>query len=264
MKRNVYLLLTSSIVLTLFFACHKEDPPINEPETGSLIIKFAHYVDGNPLIKDSMIYTNEAGNQYEVNDLKYFISDVQLHKTDGTIVNIADCNWSHYVDNDIASTLTWNICDNITVGTYDSISFRFGILSSKNISYMFVNPPEVNMQWPEMLGGGYHDMMLNGKWKDSIQQIENFNTHLGIGRVISGSDTSFVDNSFHVTLASSGFTMTKGVAKEIQIIMNIESWFKTPYVYDHNHYGQMIMENQTAMHIISANGFDVFTVGYIH
>jgi hypothetical protein len=25
---------------------------------------------------------------------------------------------------------------------------------------MFVNPPEVNMAWPEVLGGGYHYLML--------------------------------------------------------------------------------------------------------
>jgi hypothetical protein len=264
MKKNIYLLLAATLMLIVISSCHKEDPPIDVPETGNLVIKFAHYVDGNPLQKDTMIYTNAAGNQYEINELKYFISDLQLHKSGGTVINIDDCKWAYYVDNDITSTLTWNICDKIPEGTYDSISFRFGILSSKNISYMFVNPPEVDMQWPDVLGGGYHDMQMNGKWKDSIQQIENFNTHLGIGRVISGSDTTFVDNSFHVTLASSAFTMTKDATKEIQLIMNIDSWFKTPFIYDHNHYGQSIMQNQNAMHIISANGFDVFTVGYIH
>ena len=129
---------------------------------------------------------------------------------------------------------------------------------------MFVNPPESNMQWPDVLGGGYHYMMMNGKWKDSINQIENFNTHLGIGMDINGNDTTMVDNSFRVKLQGSGFTLAKDATKEVQIVMNIESWFETPYVYDHNHFGQMIMQNQTAMQTISANGADVFTVGYIH
>jgi hypothetical protein len=254
------------ILSVLFLAsCTKEDPPPDPGEdTGNVVLKFAHYANGSPLQKDTMIYTNAAGNQFEVDEVKYFISDVQFHKSGGTIINVDDSQWAFYVDNDIASTLTWNISDKLPVGTYDSISFRFGIINSKNISYMFVNPPEVYMEWPDVLGGGYHCMMLNGKWLDSLSQIENFNTHLGKGMEISGNDTTFIDNSFHVKLANSDFTLSKDATKEIQIIMNIESWYDTPYVYDHNHFGQAIMMNQAAMHMISANGFDVFSVGYIH
>jgi hypothetical protein len=111
-----------------------------------------------------MMHINAAGNQYEINEIRYFISDVQFHKSDGTVININDCTLAYYVDNTIPSTLTWNICDKLPIGTYDSISFRFGIISSKNQSYMFVNPPESNMAWTDILGGGYHYMQLNGKW----------------------------------------------------------------------------------------------------
>lgn len=129
---------------------------------------------------------------------------------------------------------------------------------------MFVNAPEVNMMWPDFLGGGYHYMMMNGKWKNASAQIEDFNCHLGIGRVISGTDTTFVDNSFIVDIPSSSFTLTIDQTREIQIIMNIESWFKTPNIYDHNVYGGDIMGNQAAMEKIAQNGFDVFSIGYIH
>ena len=253
------------MILFLFTSCPKDPPPIDDEEdTGGIILKFAHYVDGKPLQKDTMIYIDSAGNPYEVNEIKYFISDVRLHKSGGSILSVNACKEIFFVNNDISSTLTWNICDKFPTGTYDSVSFRFGIISAKNQSHIFVNPPEVDMEWPAILGGGYHYMMLNGKWKDSINQIENFNTHLGIGRVISGNDTTYIDNSFHVKLANSGFTLSKDATREIQIIMNIESWYKTPYIYDHNYYGQMIMQNQNAMHIIASNGVDVFTVGYIH
>jgi hypothetical protein len=265
MRRFRIILISLVFALGMAASCHKDKPPVViEDETGNVVLKFAHYVDGNPLQKDTMIYTNAAGNQYEVNELRYFISDVQIYKSGGSIINIDDCKWAYYVDNDIPSTLTWNICDKLPAGTYDSICFRFGIINSKNESYIFVNPPESNMAWPDVLGGGYHCMQLNGKWKDSIDQIENFNTHLGIGLDINGSDTTFMDNSFHVKLPNSGFTIIKDATKEVQIIMNIDSWFDTPYIYDHNHFGQMIMQNETAMHTISANGTDVFSVGYIH
>ena len=266
MKRHLIILFSLALSLGIAASCRKDhtEPVVTGDSVGSIVFKFAHYVNGSPLQKDTMIYTNAAGNQYEVNELRYFISDVQLYKSGGSAMTINDCKWADYVDIDIPSTLTWNVCDRIPAGTYDSIAFRFGIISAKNISYMFVNTPESNMQWPDVLGGGYHLMMMNGKWKDSINQIENFNTHLGIGMEIIGADTTFIDNSFRVSLPSSAFTLAKDASKEVQIIMNIDSWFDSPYVYDHNHFGQMIMQNQAAMHTISANGADVFQVGYIH
>jgi len=151
----------------------------------------------------------------------------------------------------------------LTTGAYDTISFRFGFINAQNQTNMFLNPPESNMSWPSIYGGGYHYMQLDGKWKDLGDTIVNFNTHLGIGRVIYGSDTIYVDNSFSVKLPVS-FTLTATSTPVIQIIMNIDRWYSNPYVFDFNYYGQMIMQNQDAMHKISANGWDVFTVGYIH
>jgi len=264
MKRSLLLLITLFFIIGIIISCTNEESVTNITTTGNVTLVFAHYVNGNPVQLDTMIYTNAAGNPYEVDDVRYFISDVQFHKSGGAVINIDDCKWAYYVDNTIPSTLTWNICDKLPTGKYDSISFRFGIISSKNHSHMFVNPPESSMEWPDMLGGGYHYMQLDGKWKDSINQVENFNTHLGIGMSISGNDTTFIDNSFHVTLTHSGFTLTGNSTVAIQIIMNIDSWYKTPYVFNFNHYGQMIMMNEDAMHKISANGYDVFTGGYIH
>ena len=259
-----YSLLVLIFVLVLSSCKKSDNPSTPETDTGKIVFHFAHYVDGQPLEKDTMKYVNEAGNPYEINEVKYFISEVTLHKNDGSDFVIDDMKDIDYVDIDIASTLTWNVYDAIPTGTYDSISFRFGIASANNHSFMFVNDPEKNMMWPDILGGGYHYMMLNGKWENASSQIAGLNCHLGIGRIINGSDTTFTDNSFVVSLPSSSFSLTKGQTKEIQIIMNIESWFKTPNTYNHNVYGGDIMENQEAMRKIAQNGFDVFSIGYIH
>ncbi len=217
-----------------------------------------------------MMYVNTAGNPYEVNQLMYFISDVRLHKSDGTTKLIEDWKDINYVDIDIPSTLTWSVYDDIPAGTYDSITFVFGITAEKNKSYMFVNYPEVNMMWPEVLGGGYHYMMLNGKWRDTINNIENFNFHLGIGQLYKSnaidcvdSIYAFVQNYFNVNLPNSSFTLGKNTTREIEIIMNIDSWFKTPHIYDHNYWGGNIMQIQPAMQMAKENGFDVFTTGTI-
>lgn len=259
------------LIFISFYSCKKKDKtddtvPI---ETGHINFKFLHYVDGQPLHKDSMMYVNAAGNQYEVNQLMYFISDVTLYKSGGTKKIIDDWKDINYVDIDIPSTLTWNVYDSIPVGTYDSITFIFGITAEKNKSFMFVNSPEVNMMWPDVLGGGYHYMMLNGKWIDTTNAVENFNFHMGIGQLYKSnvitvdSIYAFVQNYFTVSLANSSFTLSNNETKEIEIIMNIDSWFNTPHIYDHNYWGGSIMQIQPAMQMIKENGYDVFTVGNI-
>jgi hypothetical protein len=265
-QQNIFVLL----IVLVIFACKKpqENPPVSE--TGHISFKFTHVVDGLPLQTDTMMYVNAAGNPYEVSQLMYFISDVTLHKSDGTTKVIDDWKDINYVDIDIPSTLTWDVYDSIPVGTYDSISFTFGISEAKNQSFMFVNPPESIMAWPDVLGGGYHYMMLNGKWQDSISQIENFNCHLGIGQLyksnaIDSVDSiyAFVQNYFNVTLPNSSFSITEGTTRNIEIIMNIDSWFKTPHNFDFNYWGEYIMQNQPAMQMVKENGYDVFTTGII-
>ena len=257
--------------MLVIFSCKKTQEKATVAETGHINFLFTHNVDDQPLNTDTMMYINAAGNLYEVNQLMYFISDVKLYKSDGTIKVIDDWKNINYVDIHIPSTLTWNVYDSITVGAYDSISFTFGINAEKNKSFMFVNHPESNMAWPDMLGGGYHYMMLNGKWQDSINQIENFNFHLGIGQLYKSNATNCVDsiyayvqNYFNVSLPNSSFTITEGTTRNIEIIMNIDSWFKTPHIYNHNYWGGNIMQIQPAMQMIKENGYDVFSVGNIN
>ena len=253
----------------ILFSCQKETSPEPVPETGNIKFKFLHYVDGHPLQKDTMMYVNAAGNHYEINELMYFISDVRLSKSDGTKKLISEWKDIHYVDIDIPSTLTWDVFDEIPAGAYDSITFIFGITAEKNESFMFVNYPEVKMMWPDILGGGYHYMMLNGKWLDLDQKKQLFNFHLGIGQLYKGnviqwdSIYAYVQNYFTVKLPGSSFNIDKGSTREIEIIMNIESWFTTPHIFDFNYWGANIMEIQPAMQMARENGYDVFTTGSI-
>ncbi|MEI7596631.1 MAG: MbnP family protein [Bacteroidota bacterium] len=242
---------------------------VPEKETGKLILKFSHHVNGSELTRDTMKYTNAAGNEYEINQLLYFISDLILYNSDGTQTLISSDNNIHYVNLDIPSTLSWNLSDNLPVGSYDSINFVFGLTQARNQNGLFVNPPEVDMMWPNILGGGFHLMQLNGKWKDTNSNIQNFAFHLGVGQLYHGnvinvdSIYGYVHNNFTANLPSSSITIEANKTKEVEIVMNIESWFNTPYNYNFNYWGGAIMQNQAAMQMIKDNGFDVFSVGEI-
>jgi hypothetical protein len=141
----------------------------------------------------------------------------------------------------------------------------FGIAEHHNMSFMFVNPPEKDMFWPEYLGGGYHYMKLNGKWMPEGQTIQTapFDFHLGIGQEYYSypdSITGFIHNNFRVFLSESGFTIKSGETLEFILSMHVDRWFKDPHIYDHDVYGGYIMQSQEAMQKVKENGHNVFTI----
>jgi len=263
MKKKSEIIALILVSLVTFFTSCNDDPVIPDPQYGKIQFEFAHRMGDQPVVFDQLIYENEAGNSYLVNEIQYFISDVRLHKTDGGSVLLDAWEDIHYVDTDLPDTWQWNFPDEIPVGSYDKISFTFGINEEKNQSLMFVNPPESLMFWPELLGGGYHYMKLNGKWIDTLNQESPFNFHLGIGQVYYSypdSITSYIQNYFEVDLPNSSFNVGAGQDMDFKLVMNVENWFKSPNVYDHNRWGGDIMQKQDAMKLACENGWDVFTL----
>ncbi|HRY32360.1 MAG TPA: hypothetical protein P5531_05280 [Bacteroidales bacterium] len=255
------VLMIIMLLSALCYACRK-DKPSEEEEKGKIVFRFVHLVDGQAVVYDTMKYTNTAGNHYMITDMQYFISDVVLHASDGSKKMINEWQDIYYVDTYIPSTFEWQVYDAIPPGHYDSISFTFGINKEKNKNGLFVNPPEVNMFWPDFLGGGFHYLKLNGRWKTQAATLLPFNFHTGIGAdTIGPGQVVFVHNYFNVNLKNSSFTVNKGRNTVIEIVMNIESWFHTPHVWDWDSIGGAIMENQSAMLWARENGFDVFTIG---
>lgn len=258
MKKITYFKFSSLFLLIfLLFSCKKEENLT--PEKGKLKLQFAFTVDEEPFQPDVMNYLNASGNLYEVNEIQFFISDLILYKKNGDSVIIKDNNSIHYVDYAIPSTLLWNISDELLQGEYNSFAFTFGLSPAKNISNSFVNPPESNMAWPFVLGGGYHYMMINGKWKTE-ETNSVFHFHTGIGQIYDGEDiVEFVHNHFKVHIANSAFTISDKPTT-LQLVMNINNWFTSPYDFNLDYFGGSIMQNQEAQALIKANGWDVFSI----
>jgi len=264
MKTSLFL-----IAFSLFLLSCKKPKPEDETKYGKIRFEFLHYWEGEPIVYDTLMYVNAAGNELMVNEIQYFISDVTLKSTFGNRM-IKDWIDVYYVDKDIPSTLTWNVFDRIPVGNYTGLSFIFGIPGPKNIPYMYVNPPERDMFWPYFLGGangGYHYLKLNGKWREMPQdQITPFDFHLGVGQIYASgvvevdSITGFVQNFFTVNFSTSAFSIEEDKTTIIRLVMNVEEWFENPNVFDLNFWGGNIMQNQNAMHAASQNGVHAFSV----
>lgn len=260
MKLLGYVLLTIATVFLLLSPSCKSDPV---EDSGGLRLNFEHKINCDNIRFDEMIYANAAGNQYMVNEIQYFISDITITNENGSEVLLDEWEDIHYIDTDIESTKTYELKDEIEPGVYRQMSFTFGINEEKNQSQMFVNPPESLMFWPELLGGGYHYMKLNGKWLDTLNQVSPFNFHLGIGQIYHSfpdSISGYVHNHFKVVIPNTSFRIEAGQTTEIKIVMNVENWFDNPNVFDHNEWGGHIMQKQEAMKAACENGWNVFSI----
>ena len=262
-KMTTRKLISILLIALAIVSCDKDEEPCNCVDMGKLKFEFYHYCDGSPLDFDIRKYVNEAGNEYMVNEIQYFISDITLHRADGSKYLINAWKDIHYVDTDIPSTHEWKVFDDIVAGEYEKITFTFGINEEKNQSLMYTDPPESLMFWPEYLGGGYHYLKLNGKWLDTNQLERPFNFHLGIGQIYdpsSGDITGFIQNYYTVEVPASAFTIDKDQETTIKLVMHIDRWFKNPHTYDHNYWGGDIMQKQDGMKVGCENGHNVFEV----
>jgi hypothetical protein len=262
------LILTACCLALLLASCKKKEDDQGNPSPVSMALQFELYDSGNPLVLDSLMYVTSLGNQYMVTDVQYFISDVVFHMHGGKNIYVTDGDSIHYGDARIASTSTWSIDNTVfPAGDYDSISFTFGMNAQRNRSNRYSDPPERDMFWPDILGGGYHYMKLNMKWKnDTMQEPMPFMFHLGIGQIYSSptptvdSITGYVQNFFDVNLPSSSFTLESGHICTVVIRMNIERWFDGNNAFDFASYPNGIMQNEEGMHLGCLNGRNVFTV----
>jgi len=242
------------IILSLFFlasSCTKE-------KQGNIEINFTHTVDDKPVIFNELIYTNSAGNKYQMNEIKYFISKIYLINNDGNLVMIHQDDGIHYVDCSLSNTLIWKIYD-IAATQYTGLSFVFGLDETDNKSNRFVNEPECNFSWPNHLGGGYHYMQINGKFINKEDELQNMNIHTGIGQIYNENDevVQFVHNYFIVNLPVN-FNVELNQTTSITLNMEIQRWFDTPNIYNFDDFGTGIMQNQNAQKLLKENGGNVF------
>lgn len=230
------------ILLSLLVAsCAKKE------ENGFVDICVDYSVNNEPLITDTLRYTNEAGNEFLVTEIQWFVSKWEFQdEQDRWIAS----DRIFYIDTSIPKSQTLRM-DSIPIGKYKKVRFTFGLDESDNLSGRFSDPPESNMFWPEQLGGGYHYMKLNGKFVNEAGQLVPLNIHLG--------RLHEEDNHFTVELPIN-FSVTGNTENQLHLTMIIDNWFRSPNLYDFNEYGSAIMQNQAAQNVLKQNGQDVFDI----
>ena len=224
-------------------------------DCGDLSVNIGYSVNGKPLITDSLCYHNEAGNEFMITEIQWFISNMELQNELGA--------WNalepkiFYIDTNLPESQALRM-NHVPPGHYKALRFTFGLDENDNRTGLFNNPPELEMFWPEQLGGGYHYMKLNGKFVNSEGRLNPLAIHLGIGQ--NEDCTEYYQNYFIVELPID-LDVKANTENSIDLTMVIDNWFRYSHTIDFNVYGSSIMQNQAAQQAFKENGQDVFIIG---
>ena len=235
-----------------FFSCSEENENVN------ITLKFTHNWDGVPVNSsdfNNFKFSNANGESISVDRLRYLVSNIAFNNTSTSQTN---SNTRFLVD--VREEKTSLSLFQIPFSKLKTLSFVFGLRDSDNQDGIYQDLNSASFNVPEMLGGGYHYMQFDGKYKDTNNQDSNFNYHAI--RAVDRTDPNnliFEDTSFEVNLGNINIT---GDAT-IEIKMNIAEWFKNPNLWDLNQLNTVLMPNFNAQKLISANGKSVFSLGEI-
>lgn len=239
--------------------------------TGTVTLLFDHAVAGDSLVLHVQRYTNAAGNLYDVNELRYYVSDAKLVRSDGSAVAVGDV---HYRDAAVTTTRAW-VLSNVPNGEYVKLRFTFGLDSLRNVTGgLPVTFESGLMSWPEPFGGGYHFMQLDGRHHDGTT---GWQAHLG--RLHRTVDPVAIDPHFEVELdflaalcpdchpdcgapcsVPAHGLIVDSAAAEARIVMDVNAWFAAPNVYDFDFFGGAVMDNPAAQRQLGENGVHVFAL----
>lgn len=218
-------------------------PEVSTPETSTLTISLTHLVDSNDLVSNDLIHKNAAGYMYSVSRLEYYLSNFILINKAGQEHRIHATQYINFRD---SATHSFTL-EHLELNSYTQIQFNFGLRPSENISNSLPNTAEnVGMAWPEPMGGGYHFMKFEGKYRDT-SKLKGFAIHLG---------TNVCELAVELPI-----TITIDQEENrLEIEMNVNEWMTNPHDYDFEVHGYYTMGDTALMQMVRDNGKTAFKI----
>ncbi len=118
----------------LLSACKKEkkEPDYNAGNLAPLSIEFDNIVGGKNLYLDAETYTNTSGESFSISTLQYFISNIQLQKSDGTLYTVPQAE-SYFLIKE-GDEESQKAVVQAPEGDYSSLTFTLGVDSLRSVS----------------------------------------------------------------------------------------------------------------------------------
>lgn len=254
--------ITFAITLILLNACKTNDDDVCCPQPLNIqaTFNFSHNWDGTSVSNtnfNTIQYTNANGEEMSIEKLRYLISNVTFHKSNGETIIINGYNLVD-VTNNIDLMYAPNF--DIPTGSYENVSFTFGFNNEDNYNNNYPDLNSASWNVPDMMGGGYHYMQLEGRFINDSDVETGYAYHaIRAVNMINAPDLLFQDTFFTVNLGP--VNISNNIAFNIE--MDIAKWFKNPNQWNLNQLNNMLMPNFDAQIMMYENGQNVFSLGSI-
>ncbi|MGI6718753.1 MAG: MbnP family protein [Bacteroidales bacterium] len=256
---KIHVLLLS--LTLLLFGCNKNDKEME------LSFKFRLLMNQEEL-ELNKVYTNSAGNDFIITDLKFFISNITLQRSDETFLEFDIPSFVHLVDIKDKSTLNWTL-PKINQGVYKKIGFNFGLDENVNNfdalePYKAFDVMKVN-NFDEF---GFFYMKLDLLVKDNSSDhtdssYKDFKCYLCKCPILGTEhgtnllfDEFYFNNEFSIP-----FKIKEDSKKEFIITLDFDDWFADPNIIDFSDYLDVdVTTNQVFQTLLHQNGKNVFSM----
>lgn len=241
-------------LFTVITSCSTDNNSEDEPVETTISFQFTHSWDDEQITSDDfndIKFVNEGQQMMSIELLRYLVSDITFENNKGEIINLENY---HLIDFSYEESLSLVSSERIPVGEYKNVSFTFGFDNEDNQSGIYADLNTALWNVPEMMGGGYHYMQLEGKFIDASETETGYQFHTIRAVDNSGDEMLFQDTFFTVDLGP----LTVAENQIFTVNMNVAEWFKDPNEWNLNELHSMLMPNFDAQVMMYENGQDVF------
>ncbi len=225
-------------------SCNKDDVP--ELPAADNILRIVHVHAGAPLEFNELKYLSPDSLMYSVQTLRYFLSDIRLEDCCGKKQPLVE---KLYIDAGTAYNTLQQFPLSEEPEAYSMLCFTLGLSDTVNAHGLFTTLPEIAMEWPMPMGGGYHYMKLEGKYLHH-DTIHNYHIHTGMLNGVS----RHINYCFalHHEVSLGGF--------DISLVMDAAQWLDHPHPFSLPDIAGGMMANDEAQQLIYENGATVFSL----
>lgn len=232
-------------------SCKKEDEIIGN---GTVDFEFENVVNNAPLTLGTQSYTNAKNETFTVSTFKYYVSNIELTNTDGTVYKAPESYF--LIDQSQSSSFNPKL-ENVPAGDYNKISFTIGVDSARNFAgaQTGVLAPEKGMFWT--WNSGYIFVKMEGNSQASTQANKSLTFHIG-----GASKTTNVIRKASFNIANT-LRIRSTSAPEIHFNANVAAMFSGVQDISFTQYNSM---HGGANAIIIANNYanNMFSLDHVH
>ncbi len=209
------LLFVAILVMVFagFEACSSDDE--GAITTGSITLQVTNLIGGQPLEVGSTRYTNENGDEFDVSEFKFFISNIKLRNNTSGELFVAPDSY-HLVEATATSHMFEFTIADVPAGSYDQIELAIGVDNGSNTSIDQLGDldPTSNMAWN--WNTGYKFLLIEGQYYPAGADAAPMVYHIG-------SDPNYRKLTYPASL-----TVAAGGTNTVNFTTEVQNIFRSP------------------------------------